>query len=54
MNLFEFADAAFANPINVAIIERLPRLHLADCWLVPVPFSRRSGTGSQTVLSITA
>ena len=34
MNLFEFADAAFANPINVAIIERLPRLHLADCWLV--------------------
>jgi len=30
----EFVDIAFTNPINRAIVERLPDLRVEDCWLV--------------------
>jgi len=29
-----FLDCVLANPVNVALLERLPALGLKDCWLV--------------------
>lgn len=34
MNQTEFTRIALANPINLVIVERLPRLQVPDCWLV--------------------
>lgn len=41
----EFVAAVFGNPINRAILSRLPELECADCWLV-------SGALFQTVWNI--
>jgi len=34
MDEAEFVERAQQNPINRALLERLPELHLNDCWLV--------------------
>jgi hypothetical protein len=34
MDQDEFVEAALTNPINRAILERLPALQAANCWLV--------------------
>ncbi|HUO90542.1 MAG TPA: nucleotidyltransferase family protein [Rhizomicrobium sp.] len=34
MNHFEFVEAAIANPVNRAILDRLPQLGAPDAWLV--------------------
>lgn len=45
MNQSEFVAAALTNPVNRIILERLPQLGVADCWLV-------SGSLFQTVWNV--
>jgi len=34
MNQSQFVDAVLTNPVNRTVLERLPQLGVADCWLV--------------------
>ena len=53
MNRFEFLECVRRNPFNTVILERLPSLGLADCWLVSGALfqtvrTRLSASGMQT------
>ena len=45
MNQSQFVEAVLTNPVNRTILERLPQLGVADCWLV-------SGALFQTVWNV--
>ena len=45
MNQSQFVDAVLTNPVNRTILEHLPKLGVADCWLV-------SGSLFQTVWNV--
>jgi hypothetical protein len=45
MRAIEFVDLILTNPINAAILERLPRTGLPDGWLVSGALFRPSGIG---------